>query len=67
MLSDGTQRRALPRRFSEEMKIIYIQLLTETKTTANQVSMLRECLDLLPPAHFNCLQYMVQHLHRLDD
>ncbi|CAH0713672.1 unnamed protein product, partial [Brenthis ino] len=37
----------------------------QTKTTALQVSMLRECLDSLPPAHFNCLQYMVQHLHRV--
>ncbi|XP_049879517.1 beta-chimaerin [Pectinophora gossypiella] len=37
----------------------------QMKTTVVQVSMLRECLDLLPPAHFNCLQYMVQHLHRV--
>ncbi|CAG9559189.1 unnamed protein product [Danaus chrysippus] len=37
----------------------------QTKTTALQVTMLRECLDLLPPAHFNCLQYMVQHLNRV--
>ncbi|KAL0818400.1 hypothetical protein ABMA28_008872 [Loxostege sticticalis] len=37
----------------------------QTKTVASQIAMLRECLDLLPPAHFNCLQYMVQHLHRV--
>ncbi|XP_052738769.1 beta-chimaerin [Bicyclus anynana] len=37
----------------------------QMKTTALQVTMLRECLDMLPPAHFNCLQYMVQHLHRV--
>ncbi|KPI98819.1 N-chimaerin [Papilio xuthus] len=37
----------------------------QMKTTSVQVTMLRECLDLLPPAHFNCLQYMVQHLHRV--
>ncbi|CAG4932391.1 unnamed protein product [Colias eurytheme] len=37
----------------------------QMKTTVVQVAMLRECLDLLPPAHFNCLQYMVQHLHRV--
>ncbi|XP_072934287.1 beta-chimaerin [Epargyreus clarus] len=37
----------------------------QMKTTAVQVTMLRECLDSLPPAHFNCLQYMVQHLHRV--
>ncbi|XP_068623605.1 beta-chimaerin [Battus philenor] len=37
----------------------------QMKTTAAQVTSLRECLDLLPPAHFNCLQYMVQHLHRV--
>ncbi|XP_034827622.1 beta-chimaerin [Maniola hyperantus] len=37
----------------------------QMKTPSRQVSMLRECLDMLPPAHFNCLQYMVQHLHRV--
>ncbi|KAI5633129.1 rhoGAP domain-containing protein [Phthorimaea operculella] len=37
----------------------------QMKTSVVQVSMLRECLDSLPPAHFNCLQYMVQHLHRV--
>ncbi|CAH2093661.1 unnamed protein product [Euphydryas editha] len=37
----------------------------QTKTAALQVTMLREALDMLPPAHFNCLQYMVQHLHRI--
>ncbi|CAG9791575.1 unnamed protein product [Diatraea saccharalis] len=37
----------------------------QMKTVTSQVGMLRECLDLLPPAHFNCLQYMVQHLHRV--
>ncbi|RVE54006.1 hypothetical protein evm_001409 [Chilo suppressalis] len=37
----------------------------QIKTVSSQVSMLRECLDSLPPAHFNCLQYMVQHLHRV--
>ncbi|XP_047516418.1 N-chimaerin [Pieris napi] len=35
------------------------------KTPTVQVSALRECLDSLPSAHFNCLQYMVQHLHRV--
>ncbi|CAK1590144.1 unnamed protein product [Parnassius mnemosyne] len=37
----------------------------QTKAAGVQVTMLRECLDSLPPAHFNCLQYMVQHLHRV--
>ncbi|XP_059052932.1 beta-chimaerin [Achroia grisella] len=37
----------------------------QMKTTAAQIAMLRECLDKLPPAHFNCLQYMVQHLYRV--
>ncbi|KAM3964032.1 rho GTPase activating protein at 5A [Aphomia sociella] len=37
----------------------------QVKTTAAQITMLRQCLDMLPPAHFNCLQYMVQHLHRV--
>ncbi|KAF9417389.1 hypothetical protein HW555_005486 [Spodoptera exigua] len=37
----------------------------QMKTQAQQITSLRECLDSLPPAHFNCLQYMVQHLHRV--
>ncbi|GBP00581.1 N-chimaerin [Eumeta japonica] len=38
---------------------------TNIKTVSDQINTLRECLDQLPPAHFNCLQYMVQHLHRV--
>ncbi|KAG7303356.1 hypothetical protein JYU34_011846 [Plutella xylostella] len=37
----------------------------QCKTPPEQISALRECLDQLPPAHFNCLQYMMQHLHRV--
>ncbi|KAJ8712771.1 hypothetical protein PYW08_008075 [Mythimna loreyi] len=37
----------------------------QMKSQAQQIAALRECLDSLPPAHFNCLQYMVQHLHRV--
>ncbi|KAL4703520.1 hypothetical protein ACJJTC_018104 [Scirpophaga incertulas] len=37
----------------------------QVKTVSTQVTQLRACLDMLPPAHFNCLQYMVQHLHRV--
>ncbi|XP_050668227.1 beta-chimaerin isoform X2 [Leptidea sinapis] len=37
----------------------------QLKTSMVQISMLRECLDNLPPAHFNCLQYMVQHLYKV--
>ncbi|XP_053617024.1 beta-chimaerin [Plodia interpunctella] len=37
----------------------------QTKTPASLITLLRECLDSLPPAHFNCLQYMVQHLHKV--
>ncbi|XP_075983372.1 rho GTPase activating protein at 5A [Anticarsia gemmatalis] len=40
-------------------------LAIQMKTPAQQIVALRECLDCLPPAHFNCLQYMVQHLHRV--
>lgn len=37
----------------------------QIKSQVHQIAALRECLDSLPPAHFNCLQYMVQHLHRV--
>ncbi|KAI8442044.1 hypothetical protein MSG28_005684 [Choristoneura fumiferana] len=38
---------------------------SQLKTPSDQVSLLRECLELLPKAHYNCLQYMVQHLYRV--
>ncbi|XP_063541638.1 beta-chimaerin [Cydia strobilella] len=38
---------------------------TQMKTPSDQVGMLRECLELLPKAHYNCLQYVVQHLYRV--
>ncbi|CAK1541738.1 unnamed protein product [Leptosia nina] len=46
---------------------VYPKLISaiQMKTNVVQVAALRECLDTLPPAHFNCLQYMVQHLHRV--
>ncbi|KAG6449749.1 hypothetical protein O3G_MSEX006242 [Manduca sexta] len=47
-----------------EVHPVLVQAI-QAKTTEQQTIMLRECLDLLPPAHFNCLQYMVQHLHRV--
>lgn len=37
----------------------------QPKTIPQQIMMLRQCLEPLPPAHFNCLQYMMQHLHRV--
>lgn len=42
-------------------------LAIQLKTTSQQIEALRKCLDLLPPAHFNCLQYMVQHLYRVSE
>ncbi|KAI8442042.1 hypothetical protein MSG28_005682 [Choristoneura fumiferana] len=38
---------------------------SQLKTPSDQVSLLRGCLELLPKAHYNCLQYMVQHLYRV--
>ncbi|XP_077299635.1 beta-chimaerin-like isoform X2 [Arctopsyche grandis] len=35
------------------------------KTLSDQISSFREILTDLPPAHYNTLQYMIQHLHRV--
>lgn len=39
--------------------------VTYLKTSQEQVAVLRDCLGTLPPAHYNCLQYVIQHLFRV--
>lgn len=47
-----------------EVHPAFVQAI-QAKTSDEQVTKLRDCLYQLPPAHYNCLQYMIQHLYRV--
>lgn len=37
---------------------------TGLKSVGEQVLAIREAMKQLPPAHYNCLKFMIEHLNR---
>lgn len=47
------------------MKTITKIYISGCKSVGEQVIEMREAMRQLPPAHYNCLKFMIEHLNRL--